>query len=289
MLTVRDLLREIVARLEAAGVSEPRPGAALLLAAVMNVERGRLPLIYPEPASDAQIARAREWTERRCRNEPIQYILGSWEFAGHRVLVGPGVLIPRPETEEWLERLASLIRSSLPAGRRWMFADIGTGTGIIGLTLAAWFHDACGWLVDLSPDALHWAGKNIMNYIDVRERVGRFRGDLSDALKADSLDLLVSNPPYIDRDDMPGLMPDVRDWEPRLALDGGAGGLEPFRRLLADAARVLKPGGWFAVEHGHGQRKRILELPAPGLGLLEAYDDAAGLERCIVWRRERMG
>ncbi|OQA08144.1 MAG: 50S ribosomal protein L3 glutamine methyltransferase [bacterium ADurb.Bin374] len=170
-----------------------------------------------------------------------------------------------------------------------MFADIGTGTGIIGLTLAAWFHDACGWLVDLSPDALHWAGKNIMNYIDVRERVGRFRGDLSDALKADSLDLLVSNPPYIDQDDMPGLMPDVRDWEPRLALDGGAGGLEPFRRLLADAARVLKPGGWFAVEHGHGQRKRILELPAPGLGLLEAYDDAAGLERCIVWRRERMG
>ncbi len=286
MLTVRDLLREIVARLEAAGVSEPRPGAALLLAAVMNVERGRLPLIYPEPASYAQIALAREWTERRCRNEPVQYILGRWEFAGHPVLVGSGALIPRPETEEWLERLAVVLRAGIPAGRRWMFADIGTGTGIIGLTLAAWFPDACGWLVDLSPDALGWAEKNIDAYTIVRDRIGLARGDLTEALKTGSLDLLVSNPPYIDRDDMPGLMPDVRDWEPRLALDGGAGGLEPFRRLLADAARVLKPGGWFAVEHGHGQRKRILDLPAPGLGFFAAYDDAAGLERCIVWRRE---
>ncbi len=286
MLTVRDLLREIVARLEEAGVSEPRPGAALLLSAVMNVERGRLPLIYPEPASDDQIARAREWAERRCRNEPIQYILGSWEFAGRRVLVGPGALIPRPETEEWLERLASLIRTEIPVGRRWTFADIGTGTGIIGLTLAAWFPDASGWLVDLSPDALRWAGKNIDICTIARDRVGLVRGDLTDALNAGSLDLLVSNPPYVDRDDLPGLMPDVRDWEPRLALDGGAEGLEPYRRLLADAARVLKPGGLFAVEHGHGQRKRILEMPAPGLGLLSAYDDAAGLERCIVWRRE---
>lgn len=286
MLTVRDLLREIVARLEAAGVSEPRPGAALLLAAVMNVKRGRLPLIYPEPASDVQIARAREWTERRCRNEPIQYILGSWEFAGYPVLVGPGALIPRPETEEWLERLAVIIRSGISAGLRWTFADIGTGTGVIGLTLAAWFPDACGWLVDLSPDALRWTEKNRNVYSISRDRIGLVRSDLTDALKTGSLDLLVSNPPYIDRNEMPGLMPDVRDWEPSLALDGGAGGLEPFRRLLADAARVLKPGGWLAVEHGHGQRRRILDLPAPGLGLLEAYDDIAGLERCIVWCRK---
>jgi len=286
MLTVRELLREIVARLEVAGVSEPRPGAALLLAAVMNVDRGRLPLLYPDPVSDAQAALAREWTGRRCRNEPVQYILGTWEFARRRVFVGPGALIPRPETEEWLERIAAVIRANIPPGRRWTFADIGTGTGVIGLTLAGWFPDACGWLVDISTDALRWAEKNIDNYTDAAGRIGLLQGDLSAALRNGSLDLLVSNPPYVDRDDMAGLMPDVRDWEPSLALDGGAGGLDPFRKLLGDAARVLKPAGWLAVEHGHGQRKRILELPAPGLELLDAYDDAAGLERCIVWCRK---
>lgn len=285
MLTVRDLLREIITRLDAAGVSEPRPGAALLLAAVMNVDRGRLPLIYPDPVSGAQAALAMEWTDRRCRNEPVQYILGSWEFAGHRVLVGPGALIPRPETEEWLEQVSSILSESIQAGRRWTFADIGTGTGIIGLTLAANFPDACGWLVDVSQDALRWAAKNIEMYSEVKGRVGLLRGDLTNSLQSGSLELLVSNPPYVDRADMPGLMPDVRDWEPAGALDGGVGGLEIFQKLLNDAARVLKQGGWLAVEHGHGQRRQILELPAPGLELLETFNDAAGLERCIIWRK----
>lgn len=286
MLTVRELMTEIVARLEAAGVSEPRPSAALLLAAVMNVDRGRLPVIYPDPVSEAQAAWAREWADRRCRNEPIQYILGSWEFAGHRVFVGPGALIPRPETEEWLEQLAYVISSDIVNGREWTFADIGTGTGIIGLSLAARFPEARGWLIDISTDALRWAKKNIDTSPETKDRVGLLRGDLTSSLRSGSLDLLVSNPPYVDRADMPGLMPDVRDWEPARALDGGPGGLDIFRNLLGDAARVLKQGGWFAAEHGHGQRRQILKLPAPGLELKETFNDAAGLERCIIWRRK---
>lgn len=285
MMTVRDLLREIIARLETAGVSEPRPGAALLLSAVLKIERGRLPLVYPDPVDERQIELARAWTARRCRHEPVQYILGAWEFAGRPVQVGPGVLVPRPETEEWLDRLSELLASTLPAGRRWNFADIGTGTGVIGLTLAARFQDSGGWLIDISPDALSWTQKNIASSSDAADRISLLRGDLTTPLRSGSLELLVSNPPYVDQVDMPGLMPDVRDWEPSLALDGGLDGLDVFRRLLGDACRVLKPGGLFAAEHGHGQRKMLLNLPAPGLELVETIDDMAGLERCIIWRK----
>lgn len=285
MLTVRDLMREMVARLEEAGVSEPRPGASLLLSAILRVERGFLPLVYADPVTEEQTRIARDWTARRCRHEPVQYILGLWEFTGRKLHVGPGALIPRPETEEWLDRLAGIISDRIYVERPWTFADIGTGTGAIGLSLASRFANAFGLLTDLSPDALGWAKRNLGVFPEAAGRVALVRGNLTTMLREGALDLLVSNPPYISRDEMPGLMPDVRDWEPALALDGGIGGLEPYRLLLADALRVVRHGGLVAVEHGHGQRRALLDLAGPALEPIEIFSDVAGLERCLVWRR----
>ncbi|HEY9070490.1 MAG TPA: peptide chain release factor N(5)-glutamine methyltransferase [Candidatus Ozemobacteraceae bacterium] len=286
MLTVRDLMREMIARLEEAGVSEPRPGASLLLSAILNVERGVLPLVYADPVTEEQACIARDWTARRCRHEPVQYILGLWEFAGRKVHVGPGALIPRPETEEWLDRLTNIIPNYISVGEPWAFADIGTGTGIIGLNLAARFPTAFGLLSDLSPAALGWAKRNLGVFPEAEGRVGLVQGDLTTMLRSGALDLLVSNPPYIAREEMAGLMRDVREWEPALALDGGAAGVEPYRRLLADALHVVRPGGLIAVEHGHGQRRALLGLAAPGLEPVEIFSDVVGLERCLVWKKK---
>ncbi len=285
-MDVREARAWWTGELARAGLPEPQIDVDLLLAAVLGIPRLEIPLWLARSLDAGQAARLAVLAGRRRAREPLQYLLGEWPFLDLVLEVGPGVLVPRPETEDWVARL---LADDL--GRRFgpdpalCFADVGTGTGAIGLSLAVRWPHASGVLLDLSAAALAVARRNCARYPGTVPRLAVVQGDLTAALADDSLELLVSNPPYVDPVDLPGLEPEVRDHEPRLALDGGERGLAVIARLLADAARVLRRGGLLAIEHGHGQRAAIQTLPAPGLACRLAVDDAAGRERCLVWTR----
>lgn len=285
-MNIREARARWTAELARAGLPEPQVDVDLLLAAVLRIPRLEIPLRLARSLDATETARLADLAGRRRAREPVQYLLGEWPFLDLVLEVGPGVLVPRPETEDWVARL---LADDL--GRRFgpdpalRFADVGTGTGAIGLALAVRWPRVTGVLLDRSPDALAVARRNRGRYPGTVPRLAMVQGDLTAALAAESLELLVSNPPYVDPADLPGLEPEVRDHEPRLALDGGERGLALIARLLADASRVLRRDGLLAIEHGHGQRAAVRALPAPGLVFRLAVEDAAGRERCLVWSR----
>lgn len=277
------LLRDATARLGRIEAGNPRLEAEYLLAAALRLDRARLFLLpVGQPIAPAAWARFESLLTRREAREPLQYILGTVPFCDLELQVGPGVLIPRSETEVLVERVAKALARDRE--RAALLVDVGTGSGAILLAL---LHRLPAWRgigIDRSPEALHWAGRNAGPW---RQRLLLVRGDLLEALPPASADAIVSNPPYIRRAEIDALAPEIRDYEPRLALDGGEDGLEPLRRLAAQAARVLRPGGLFAVELAPDQvaeAERLLAasgLFAPG----ESFDDLAGRSRGVLVRR----
>jgi len=282
-MKVSEVLREAIHRLQEEGIAEPLPDASLLMAKALNTTRPRLLLHYEDPISETDLAIFHSLIERRVKREPVQYILERWGFMDFELEVGPGALVPRHETEDWLERLFAMVEKKLPS--RFRAADIGTGTGAIGIAVGRRFPESTGILCDLSGEALLWAKKNTYQFPEVGTRYRLVKCNLLDCIRSSSIDLLVSNPPYIDKNEIPKLMPEVAEYEPKIALDGGPDGLAAFSKLLADAGRVLRTGGILAMEHGAGQRKRILGLPSPGLNLLEAGSDLSGNERYVVFEK----
>ncbi len=225
------------------------------------------------PAFDALIA-------RRAAREPVAYIIGTREFYGREFRVSPDVLIPRPETElivEWA-------LATLPADRFLRIVDVGTGSGPLAVTLAAerdqWHVEA----VDISERAVAVARDNARR-LGVGGRITFLIGDLL-APTMGQFDAIVANPPYVARRDAPGMMPDVRDHEPHVALFGGQDGMDIPRRLLAQAAERLVPGGWMAMEFGYGMQEPV-EAAArdAGLEVLEALEDLQGIARTLIARR----
>jgi release factor glutamine methyltransferase len=266
-------------RLRAAGVETPAREAEVLLAWVLGVSRARL---LAERAhwrlGSAPVARFRRLVARRAQRVPLQYLTGEVTYADLDLRVGPGVLIPRPETELVI---AEAVRRAAPLGPCGM-ADLGTGTGALALALAKRFPEARVFGTDLSPAALRWARLNRR-----RLRVRNLRllaGSAAEPLPKlwlGRLTLVVSNPPYIRRRDLRGLAPEVRR-EPRLALDGGPDGLDGLRTMAVDALRWLQPGGVFVCELGIGQAGRARRL-LTGLGFidLEVLEDWNRITRVI--------
>src|ERR1700761_1466434 len=191
---------------------------------------------------------------RRAAGEPIQYILGSTEFFGLPFSVGPGVLIPRPETEHLVEEVIRLAREIRVEPLR--IADIGTGSGIIAVALGDALPQAQIEAVDLSPQALHIARENaVRNH--VAERIRFHEGDLLDPLAGEHFHIIASNPPYIPVSDHDSLAIEVREHEPHTALFAGEDGLAVYRCLIPAAREYLQPGGWLVLEIGYGQRDAI--------------------------------
>lgn len=233
--------------------------AELLLLHVLGFDRATL-LAYPaRPMTEPQFALYRDAVARRLRHEPIQYITGQQEFFGLLLKVTPATLIPRPETEHLVEAVLERIPASQPC----RILDIGTGTGAIGLALAANLPLAQITAVDLSAEALGVARENAATH-HLESRVRLLQSDLLSGLSAEertaSFDAIVSNPPYIPESDRAELHPQVRDYEPALALFAGDLGLDIYRRLIPQAHMALKPGGLLALEIGHGQRDALAAL-----------------------------
>lgn len=264
-------------RFEAVGLPTPIIDARLLLEAA--AEASRLDLITDPHRALTEEARARleAFARRREAHEPVAYILGRREFFGLDLLVDPSVLIPRPDTE-------ALVYAGLKAlsGREApVILDLGTGSGAILLAFLANRPDATGVGVDLSPAALACADHNASR-LGLRDRVCLLAGDFTDAVEG-RFDLVVSNPPYVVRDEIPALSREVAGYEPALALDGGADGLDFYRRLARDLPRLLKAEARFFVEIGAGAEHAVAAILEAGgaLSVDAAWPDLSGRTRVL--------
>lgn len=248
--------------------------------------------VLAAPATERQVAHLDAMLARLRQGEPLQYVLGHWSFRTLDLLVDRRVLIPRPETELVAEVAIGLVRTALAdwPERPLPVADLGTGSGAIGLSLAAELPRGSVevWLTDLSTDALDVARANAAG-LGMAGAAARFaRGAWFDALPPElqgALAVVVSNPPYIAHDDQ-RVESSVRDWEPASALFADGDGLDDIHTIAAGAATWLRPGGWLVLEIGSGQGAAVREvLAGVGLSEVEIRRDLAGLERIAVGQR----
>lgn len=258
------------------GVENARLEAEWLLCAVTGLDRMGLYLNFDKPLLDTELSAYRALVARRAKREPLQYILGNQEFMGLEFETAPGVLIPRYDTEVLVEealKRSATVKKAL---------DIGLGSGCIAVALAAKLPDAEVWGVEQSRQALDLSLRNAeRNGVTIKI----VEGSLFVPVVGELFDLIVSNPPYIPTADIETLQSEVRDYEPREALDGGADGLDFYRQIVPQASDYLTHGGWLLVEIGIGQTVTVRELFASaGFSDLFVAQDAASIERVVGGR-----
>jgi release factor glutamine methyltransferase len=272
-----------ICRREMAGAPDAVPGEAeILVSAVTGIPRSRLFLSMSDDVGDAS-SRLFPLVARRVAGEPLQYVLGAWEFFGREFLLSPDTLIPRPETEGLAERAVAALRRS-PTTRP-LALDVGTGSGAIAVTLSAEVPGARVVATDISPGALRVARENGKRH-GVASRVFPVCCDTLSALKCGGrFVVVVSNPPYVSEEEWPLLPRSVRDHEPPGALLAGRDGLSVLRPLVAGAAGLLSSGGELWCEIGDSQGEAASSLPCGSLRLLGVFPDLAGRDRYIGWKK----
>jgi len=263
-------------------VPDARRESEVLVARALGRERAWLYAHPEQPVPAEQEAQVRSWVERRGRREPLHYITGEVEFFGLTFHVDPRVLIPRPETEMLVEAGLAFLRRH-PQART---ADLCTGSGCVAVALAVNAPRCRVLAVDLSAGALAVARANAERH-GVADRVTFVLGDLWEPLPA-QIDLVLSNPPYVRSEDYAGLMPEVRDHEPRQALEAGEDGLVVIRPLLAEAPRRLAPGGALYVEIGEKQGPAVAALARQAFprARIAIHQDLASLDRMLAVETE---
>ena len=278
-----ELLRLSTSFLADRGIASPRLDAEVLLAHVLNLDRLGLYVNFDRPLETREVDQYREAVVRRGRREPVAYIVGEKEFMGRAFHVSPAVLVPRPETELLVEAVARELQLSVGSCPVHVL-DVGTGSGVIAISLALMFPEAMITAVDVSSDALKVAAENARRY-DVHQRVQLIESDLLENLPSSvSYDCIVSNPPYVAENEMAELAPEVQQ-EPRLALVAGTDGLAVMRHLLAEAVDKLNEGGLLAMEIGAGQGEAVCSLAAELYVDVEVGTDYAGHDRLVLMRR----
>jgi release factor glutamine methyltransferase len=284
-MILKQVYRESVQRLADAGVAEAEIEAALLLGHVLGYSRAQLFLALDQEIPPRHLSIFNTLLSRRLTREPLAYIIGEQEFWSLPFAVSPKVLIPRPETEELLEKIfATEQEDGLPPGP---VLDLGVGSGAITVVLAREFSDRLVFGVDISLAALGVAQENIRLH-QVRSRVFLINGDWLTPIRQERrFALVVSNPPYIATTAMAALQPEVRDFEPHSALYGGADGLADIRVLASQVHEALLPGGLFFMEIGADQREAVLKIFSsfPEYDRLQVHFDLAGLPRIFQARR----
>ena len=273
-MTAKAALLQATRLLEDGEVIAPRLTAEVLLAHALGRTREYL-FAYPEHELDElEWLHYGRYLHERLQGKPTQYITHRQEFWGRDFRVTPDVLIPRPETEHVVETALKLARGAARV------LDVGTGSGALAATLQL-ETGASVWAADISPAALAVAADNARR---LGARIGLAACDLMSAIAAESVDLVVSNPPYVPLRHEAGLQREVRDWEPRVALFGGDDGFDFYDRIAADAPRVLRRGGWLILELGMGCHEHAAGLLA-GWDDLTLEPDLAGIPRVIAARR----
>lgn len=264
---IKELLEVTTDYLRKKEIDNPRLSAEILLAHQLNINRVKLYLAFDQPLNDSEIAGYRSLIRRRLKREPIQYITGIQEFWSMEFLVGPQVLIPRPESELLVEQVISLYRkekrlSGIPNPR---ILDLGTGSGALAISLAREIEEAYIWASEISEEALNQARFNSRR-LGMEDRIQFILGDMFQPFKDQGLtfDIIISNPPYIASEDFDFLPSEIRDYEPRLALDGHEGGMFFFEKIIREGADYLNPGGWMLLEMDPGQIKKALKLIEEG-------------------------
>jgi len=272
------------ARLEAAGLSGPVIDARLLVEAAADASRVDIVTDPYRELTPEQEAKLEAYLARRERREPVSHILGRKGFWKIMLNVTGDVLTPRPDTETVVEYSLR----EFPERAPWRILDLGVGSGAILLALLAERPAAKGLGVDVSEDALAVARDNAAS-LGLDNRAAFLRGDWTAGLDSNSFDLVVSNPPYIADEVIETLEPEVRDHEPRLALSGGADGLEHYRVLAPEILRVLKPGARFAVEIGYDQKAAVEDLfKTAGAVFVETIKDLADRDRVVVGEKKAL-
>lgn len=287
---VSDPLLPAIRLLRVAGDPSPRRTAATLASHVTGQDENACLIGRCPPLSAEQTAQLTDLCRRRSAGEPLQYLTGTAWFMGDAYAVGPGVLVPRPDSEILvLEALKRRGEADPAAVSPLRFADLCTGTGCVGLSFARELDKTGisyeGLLTDLSDEALHYATVNL-HALAPRGPIRIVQADLLPD-SGDRFDLILSNPPYIPSADIAGLMPEVSIHEPRSALDGGADGLVFYRRLTSIAPARLAEGGWLLVEHGFDQGEAVRELfrNTACFDTVESVRDLGGHERVTAARR----
>ena len=283
-MTWRETIGKASGYLASKGVPDAQVAAELLAARLLKTGRGMLAGELDKAVPERFVDAMRRAMARLSKGEPLQYVLGEWDFRTLTLSCDRRALIPRPETEELVTRVLAHLSSrfSLGAGRTAPFVvDVGTGTGAIILSVAAEFRgDAALLGTDVSEDAVLLARENAARCgLDGRVKFAVADG-LDDFDEPQSVDVIVSNPPYVTTAEWKGLDPRVRDFEPRLALDGGATGLDFYDRYLADAVHLLKPGGAVFFEIGESQGRALADLMATyGFSDVRIERDLSGRDR----------
>lgn len=244
----------------AKGISEPRAAAEVLLAHCLNCPRLDLYLRHDQPLSESELSCYKTLLKRRLAHEPTQYITGHQEFWSLDFLVTPAVLIPRPETELVVESVLDYVKQEGLLAEPLRVLDVGVGSGVLTVALATELPHAWILAVDRSSGALQVARKNIRRH-GVERRASLVAGDLVAPLaRREYFHIIVANPPYVPTAEWERLPPEIREHEPRLALDGGPDGLAVIRALAAAVPGILQPGGLLAMEVGQGQAETVVQL-----------------------------
>jgi release factor glutamine methyltransferase len=279
MLTVLEIIKKTTDFFTAKGIESARLNAELLVGHALELKRMQLYLQFERPLSELELEKIRPLVRRRGQHEPVQYILGTTDFHGLRLKVDRRALIPRPETELLIE-LTTRELATPPA----RILDLGTGSGAIALALAQQYSASQVTAVDASSDALALAAENAAA-TGLAERVSLLRSNWFEQVPAESrFELIAANPPYLSESETAAAAPEVRDFEPHVALtSAGADGLADLRAIVASAPRYLAPGGLLALETGIAQHAALLPLAREaGFSRIESRPDLTGRDRFVL-------
>ena len=283
--TVEAARRKLIARFKSGAVDSAELDARILVGAALNLDLTGLIAAAARPVTPDQAARLEDFARRRLAGEPVARILETREFWGLPLQLSAATLVPRPDTETVVELALEMLGAASRPKRPLRIADLATGSGAILLALLSELPDAYGVGTDISVAALRTAGSNTAR-LGFAPRAAFVACDYAAAL-SDTFDLMVSNPPYIRSADIAGLATEVRDHDPLVALDGGADGLDAYRKLIPQAAERLVAGGVLVVEAGHDQSRDIAGLMTAA-GLTQdrpAKADLAGIRRAVAARK----
>ena len=298
-LTIKEVLSWAEGYLNGYGVADPKAETEYLLSHLLNCKRSGLYLKHDKSLAIDEFQRFMDWLNRRIAREPSQYIIGEQEFRGLAFKVTRDVLIPRPETEILVEEAIKTVssKSEVVSGNnniqltthdsRFTILDLCTGSGCIAVSLAKEIPDCHIYAVDVSEKALYVARENAERHGGVADRINFLQGDLFGPLKCLKLvkrvDLIVSNPPYIAKTMMKDLQPEIRDYEPEIAVYAGEDGLDFYRRIISEAPKYLAKDGCILLEMGYGQAEEIKKLIEQHKAFehIDIKKDFAGIDRVI--------